>query len=57
MTVGFSVGFASHRPSRKDPKTIEQLMTEADQAMYAEKQSHRASRTFEEMVGPKAAAH
>ena len=28
-------------------------MTEADQAMYAEKQSHRASRTFEEMVGPK----
>ena len=57
LTVGFSVGFASHRPSRKDPKTIEQLMTEADQAMYAEKQSRHASRTFEEMISPKVAVH
>ena len=32
-------------------------MTEADQAMYAEKQSHRASRTYGEMVSPKAAVH
>jgi diguanylate cyclase (GGDEF)-like protein len=48
MSVGFSVGFATHKPSRKDQKTIEQLMTEADQAMYAEKQSHHASRAFQE---------
>jgi len=47
MTVGFSVGFASHRPSRKERKTIEVLMTEADQAMYVDKQSHKASRTFQ----------
>jgi diguanylate cyclase (GGDEF)-like protein len=48
MAVGFSVGFASHRPSRKEQKTIEQLMSEADQAMYVEKQSRRSSRTFQE---------
>jgi two-component system, cell cycle response regulator len=48
MTVAFSVGFASYKPSRRDQKTIEQLMTQADQAMYVEKQSHHVSRTFQE---------
>lgn len=48
LNIAFSVGFASYRPSREAQKTIEQLMTEADQAMYAEKQSHHASRTFQE---------
>jgi two-component system cell cycle response regulator len=49
MTVAFSVGFAAYKPSRRDQKTIEQLVTEADQAMYVEKQSRHASRTFEEV--------
>jgi diguanylate cyclase (GGDEF)-like protein len=47
MTVAFSVGFASYNP-RSGQRTIEQLMTEADQAMYEEKQSRRASRTFQD---------
>ena len=50
INIAFSVGFASHKPSRRNPKTIEQLLTEADQAMYAVKQSHRASRTFQDKV-------
>ena len=50
MTVAFSVGFAAHKPSRRDRKTIEQLMTEADQAMYVEKQSHCASVPFKRRV-------
>jgi diguanylate cyclase (GGDEF)-like protein len=52
MTVSFSVGFASHRPSRKEPRTIEQLVLEADQAMYVEKQTRRTSRTFQEKTSP-----
>ena len=52
MTVAFSVGFTSHKPSRRDQKTIEQLITEADQSMYVEKQSHHASRTFQEAKRP-----
>jgi diguanylate cyclase (GGDEF)-like protein len=46
MPVAFSVGFASYNPRHSGQRTIERLMTEADQAMYAEKQSRRASRTF-----------
>jgi len=46
LTVAFSVGFASYKPSRRDQMTIEQLMTQADQAMYAEKQTHHASSRF-----------
>ena len=52
MTVAFSVGFTSYKPSRRDQKTIEQLITEADQAMYVEKQSHHVSRTFQEAKRP-----
>jgi len=52
MTVAFSVGFASYKASRRDQKTIEQLMTEADQAMYAEKQSRHAGRKFREVKSP-----
>ena len=52
MTVAFSVGFASYKASRRDQKTIEQLMTEADQAMYAEKHSHHAGRRFREVKSP-----
>ena len=48
MTFAFSVGFASYKPSRRDQKSIEQLMTEADQAMYVDKQTHHTSRTFQE---------
>jgi two-component system, cell cycle response regulator len=48
MTFAFSVGFASYKPSRRDQKSIEQLMTQADQAMYVDKQTHHASRTFQE---------
>jgi two-component system, cell cycle response regulator len=52
MTVAFSVGFASYKSSRRDPKTIEQLMTEADRAMYAEKQTHCASRSLQRRIPP-----
>jgi len=48
--VGFSVGFASHKPPRKDQTTLEQLMTEADKAMYAVKQTRRACRTFKDQT-------
>ena len=54
IPVAFSVGFASHKPSRRDQKTIEQLVSEADQAMYVEKQSHHASRTFQDQARPRA---
>ena len=52
MTVAFSVGFASYKASRRDQKTIEQLRTEANQAMYAEKHSHHAGRKFREVNSP-----
>ena len=52
MTVAFSVGFASYKSSRRDRKTIEQLMTEADRAMYAEKQTRCASRSFQRRIPP-----
>jgi diguanylate cyclase (GGDEF)-like protein len=51
MTIGFSVGFATHKPSRRGQKTLEQLITEADKAMYAVKQMRRASRTFRDQTG------
>lgn len=54
LTVGFSVGFASHKPSRKERKTLEQLVIEADQAMYVEKQSRRTSRTFQDKPASRA---
>lgn len=50
MNIAFSAGFASYKASRRDQKTIEQLMIEADQAMCEEKQSHHASRTFQDNV-------
>ena len=52
VSVSFSVGFAHYIPATSKETTIEQLMTEADQAMYAEKQSRRASRTFQEKRVP-----
>lgn len=48
VPVSFSVGFAHYIPAVSKETTIEQLMTAADQAMYVEKQSHYASRTFQE---------
>lgn len=48
VPVSFSVGFAQYNPLVSGHTTIERLMTEADQAMYVEKQSHHASRTFRE---------
>jgi diguanylate cyclase (GGDEF)-like protein len=51
VPVSFSVGFAHYVPAISKETTIEQLMTEADQAMYVEKQSHHASRTFQEKAG------
>ena len=48
VRVSFSVGFAEYVPGLSKQSSIEQLITEADQAMYAEKQSHRASRTFQD---------
>ena len=53
VRVSFSVGFAEYVPGLSKQLSIEQLMTEADQAMYSEKQSHRASRTFQEGLAKK----
>ena len=49
-TLSFSVGFAHYNPLTSDRTSIENLMTQADQAMYVEKQSHRTSRTFQEQA-------
>lgn len=47
VPVAFSVGFANYDPVVSRAKNIEKLMSEA-QAMYAEKQLRRGSRTFQE---------
>ena len=46
--LSFSVGFAHYNPLTAGRTSIEDLMIQADQAMYVEKQSHHASRTFQE---------
>lgn len=48
VPVAFSVGFAHYDPLTATNTSIEGLMIEADQAMYAEKQQRRGSRTFQE---------
>lgn len=48
VPVAFSVGFAHYDPLTSPQATIENLMVQADQAMYVEKQQRRGSRTFEE---------
>ena len=48
VPVAFSVGFAHHSPLTSGDTTIEQLIVEADRAMYVEKQSHHGSRRFQE---------
>lgn len=48
VPISFSVGFAHYNPLTSGQATIEQLMTEADEAMYVEKRAHHASRTFQE---------
>lgn len=48
VPLSFSIGFAHYEPLSSKHATLEDVMTEADQAMYAEKQSHRGSRTFQD---------
>ena len=48
VPVAFSVGFAHYNPLTTTRRSIERLMTEADSAMYAEKQQRRGSRAFQE---------
>lgn len=58
VPVAFSVGFAHYDPAVSRAANIDKLMVEADQAMYAEKQLRRGSRTFQEKncQGPPTAA-
>lgn len=51
VPVSFSIGFAYYNPLTSKHATLEDVMTEADQAMYAEKRSHHGSRTFKEKAG------
>ncbi len=48
LPLSLSVGFAYYNPTTSAPTSIEQLITRADQEMYADKQSHRTSRAFQD---------
>ncbi|MCZ7594609.1 MAG: GGDEF domain-containing response regulator [Hyphomicrobium sp.] len=49
VPLSFSVGFSYYHPATDGGEAgIEELMIEADKQMYIEKQSSRASRTFQE---------
>jgi two-component system cell cycle response regulator len=48
VQVSFSVGFAHYNPLLAGETSIEQLMTQADEAMYVEKREHHTSRRFQE---------
>ncbi len=53
VQISFSIGFAYFNPLVGSGVGIEQLMTLADEAMYAEKREHHASRTFQERTRAK----
>jgi len=53
VQISFSIGFAHFNPLVGSEVGIEQLMTQADEAMYAEKREHHASRTFQERTRAK----
>lgn len=53
VQVSFSVGFAYYNPLVASEMSIEQLMTQADEAMYVEKREHHASRDFQQKARAK----
>lgn len=53
VQVSFSIGFAHYNPLVASEMSIEQLMTQADEAMYVEKREHHASRDFREKARSK----
>jgi two-component system cell cycle response regulator len=47
VQISFSVGFAHYRPLDSEGTSVEQLITQADEAMYVEKRAHHTSRDFQ----------
>jgi diguanylate cyclase (GGDEF)-like protein len=48
VPVSFSIGFAHYNPLVASETSIEQLITQADEAMYVEKREHHTNRGFQE---------
>ncbi len=47
VEVSFSIGFAHYNPLVASETSVEQLMMQADEAMYVEKREHHASRDLQ----------